>query len=109
MTKTINLHSIESKLAGFICNGCKVSTTNDNEAYSTLYDWLYDHDYIPFGRFIIKNGENIDLFAKAMEEFDNTNTPLKKVLLHCLRDNSDKIDTMPIVRGFRKGNILELR
>ena len=109
--RKINFHSIESKLADFICNGCKVATPHSLEKCATLYDWLADgKDYIPFGSFKIKKGENLDEFGKAMEAFDSVNTPLKRVLLHCLVEEScGKVDRMPIITGFQKGKILELR
>lgn len=103
--------SIESKLADFICNGCKVATPHDLEECATLYDWLADgKDYIPFGRFKIKKGKNLDMFAKAMEDFDRADTPFKRVLIHCLYEEScGKVIRKPIITGFSKGKVLELR
>lgn len=109
--KSIYYHLIESKLADFICNDCKVSTLNAVEECITLCDWLDDgKDYIPFGSIIIKKGENVDMLGKAMEEFDSKDTPFKRVVFHYLHEESSgKISKMPIITGFQKGKRLELR
>ncbi len=101
--RKMNFHSIESKLADFICNGYMVSTPNCIEEYCTLYDWLAKgKDYIPFGSFVIKKGENVDIFGKAMEDFDSRDTPFKRVVLHCLFEEScGKVKEMPIISGFQ--------
>ena len=109
--KEISVNLIESKLADFICRGCRVSTPKGTEHWETLYDWLADgKDYIPFGGLKIRKGEDLDMFGKAMEDFDSADTPFKRVLIHCLYEKScGKVIKMPIITGYKMGKILELR